>query len=192
MIRENVTVDSHFSSSWLDVKLSKRGSRTHEGSSDDEKKRLGRKRRRQRRGQSVVIPSCFHINRLYFHNQKELFQSIYYILWHRRASDHEFYWLFMSLFYFHRVFVPPQASSSIHPSKWVHKAKHADPKFHSSCEKSWSFTLNSSKGFLFLMWYIVSFLKKRNDFLQRGQNDSSTQTNSLQTHQNQVISHLRD
>lgn len=95
-----------------------------------------------------------------FNNQKELFQSIYYILWHRRASDHEFYWLFMSLFYFHRVFVPPQASSSIHPSKWVHKAKHADPKFHSSYEKSWSFTPNSSKGFLFLLWYIVSSSRK--------------------------------
>lgn len=47
LIRENVTVDSHFSGNWLDVKPFKWASRTHEKSSDDEKKKKTEERRKK-------------------------------------------------------------------------------------------------------------------------------------------------
>lgn len=58
LIRENVTVDSHFSSNWLDMKLSKWASRTHEKSLQMMRKKDKRAWKKGKKGRldTIVTP----------------------------------------------------------------------------------------------------------------------------------------
>lgn len=113
LIRENVTVDSHFSGNWLDTKLSQWASRAHENSSDDDEERG-----EARPGQAgehcypVLISQREQIKACWiFNNQKESFWSIYYILWSRKAAHHEFY-VFLYVFFIFLKSSCPQGNYS--------------------------------------------------------------------------------
>lgn len=81
LIRENVTVDSHFSSNWLDMKRSKWAWRAHEKSSHDEKKKTrGRGRKKRGRWGGQAGEHCYPI----FYFTEVLNQSLLDFQWSER------------------------------------------------------------------------------------------------------------
>lgn len=139
-LEKNVTVDSHFSGNWLDVKLREWASGTHEKSSDEERTW----RKDGRRGQAGEHCYSIHIS-----------QKMCRILDDQKESLHivkpsGFYVCFYVSFLFSWSLCFSQERSNIHPSKRHTKPGAGTQSSHWVIRKTiWSFAPDSSKEFLF-------------------------------------------
>lgn len=150
-LEKNVTVDSHFSGNWLDVKPREWASGTHEKSSDEE-----RTWRKDGRG-GQACERCYSIH---------VSQKMCRILDDQKESSHivkpsGFYVCFYVSFYFHQAFVSPRKGQIFTPVKGTQSLAQGHKVFIELLEKQFDLlppTLQRSFSFAmencFLLWKI--------------------------------------